>query len=42
MAQKWLRMKSSGDKVSIEDEANRACRHFEHLKVENILYQIFS
>jgi hypothetical protein len=35
-------MKNSGDKVSTEEEINRVCKHFEHLKYGNILYQIFS
>jgi hypothetical protein len=41
MAHEWLMMNNSGDKVSTEEEANRACTHFEHPKFRNILYQIF-
>jgi hypothetical protein len=34
----WLRMKNTSDNVSTEDEANRACSRFEHLKFGNIMY----
>jgi hypothetical protein len=42
MAQNWLAMKASSDTVSVEKEANRACNHFEHPKLGNILNQIFT
>jgi hypothetical protein len=42
MAIEWLMMKNRSNKVPSENEANRACNHFEHPKFENILYQIFS
>jgi hypothetical protein len=38
MTQEWLMMKNSSDNVSTEEEANRACTHFEHPKFGNILY----